>query len=90
MVTTLEYGKIETDHPQLRTVQPQEFAQEYLDGRMEPLDGMVTFSSVEHSGLGRYGDELNPYGDLIAMARAWYAYLSMESIHDEWGFRIRN
>ena len=32
---------------------------------------MITFSSLEHSGLGRYGDQLNPWGDLIAMARAW-------------------
>ena len=32
---------------------------------------MVTFSSLEHSGLGRYGDQLNPWGDLITMAKAW-------------------
>ena len=34
-------------------------------------DGMITFSSLEHSGLGRYGDRLNPWGDLMTMARAW-------------------
>ena len=32
---------------------------------------MVTFSSIEHSGLGRYGDSLNPWGDLITMAQSW-------------------
>ena len=26
---------------------------------------------MEHSGLGRYGDSLNPWGDLITMAQAW-------------------
>jgi hypothetical protein len=26
---------------------------------------------VEHSGLGRYGDALNPWGDIIAVAKAW-------------------
>ena len=26
---------------------------------------------IEHSGLGRYGDSLNPWGDLIAMAQSW-------------------
>jgi FkbM family methyltransferase len=26
---------------------------------------------VEHSGLGRYGDALNPWGDIIAIARSW-------------------
>jgi len=30
-------------------------------------DCIVSYSSVEHSGLGRYGDELNPLGDVIAM-----------------------
>lgn len=24
---------------------------------------------MEHSGLGRYGDKLNPYGDVISIAR---------------------
>ena len=35
------------------------------------MDGVVTISSMEHSGLGRYGDALNPWGDLIGVARAW-------------------
>ena len=26
---------------------------------------------MEHSGLGRYGDKLNPYGDLEAAAQIW-------------------
>ena len=53
---------------QLTTLTPQKFRE------MSPrpvFDGLVTFSSVEHSGLGRYGDQLNPWGDLITMARAW-------------------
>ena len=27
----------------------------------------ITFSSIEHSGLGRYGDPLDPNGDIKAM-----------------------
>ena len=38
---------------------------------MPQFDAMVTFSSIEHSGLGTYGDSINPWGDLISMARAW-------------------
>ncbi len=41
----------------------------YVQGTLEKFDIMVSFSSLEHSGLGRYGDELNPWGDLITMAR---------------------
>ena len=42
-----------------------------LEGDFPQFDAMVTFSSLEHSGLGRYGDSLNPWGDLITMAQAW-------------------
>lgn len=31
------------------------------------FDAIVSFSGLEHDGLGRYGDPLNPYGDLSAM-----------------------
>ena len=31
-------------------------------------DAVVTYSSVEHAGLGRYGDPLDPDGDVAAMA----------------------
>jgi len=33
----------------------------------ETYDAIVTFSSIEHSGLGRYGDPLNPNGDIDTM-----------------------
>ena len=39
-------------------------------GQMPLFDGVVTYSSIEHSGLGRYGDALNPWGDILAVARA--------------------
>ena len=42
-----------------------------MNGTLGLFDGIVTFSSVEHSGLGRYGDALNPWGDFITFARAW-------------------
>ncbi len=43
----------------------------YAAGEMGTFDAVATFSSVEHSGLGRYGDAFNPWGDLQAVARAW-------------------
>ena len=55
-VTTLEYGEIRTDHPQLKTFTPDAFRSAYLAGSIHPFDMVVTFSSLEHSGLGRYGD----------------------------------
>ena len=70
-VVTLEYGEIVSEHPKIRTMVPSEFRQKYLNGALGTFDGIVTFSSVEHSGLGRYGDALNPWGDIITIARAW-------------------
>ena len=69
-VTTLEYGRIVSTHSQVSAMTPGEMRRRFRE-LMGTYDAVVTFSSVEHSGLGRYGDALNPYGDKQAMARAW-------------------
>lgn len=70
-VVTLEYGRIISLHLKVKTITPSEFRHLYLNNSLGIFDAVVTFSSVEHSGLGRYGDALNPWGDLIAIARGW-------------------
>jgi hypothetical protein len=35
--------------------------------KIEEFDNAATFSSLEHSGLGRYGDPLDPNGDIKAV-----------------------
>ena len=70
-VVTLEYSEIKSEHPQLKTFTPNAFRKAYLRGQLGIFDAVVTFSSVEHSGLGRFGDALNPWGDIIAIARGW-------------------
>ena len=67
---TLEYGKILSQHPAVQTMTPAEFKQSFEAGTIGLFDAIVTFSSVEHSGLGRYGDALNPWGDVLEIARA--------------------
>ena len=69
-VYTLEYGEINSTHPKITSYTPWQFNQMFREGRVPKIDGMVTFSSLEHSGLGRYGDTLNPWGDVIAVAKA--------------------
>ena len=71
-VTTLEYGKIVSQHPRIDTITPDQMRASY-DKYSEYFDSVVTFSSVEHAGLGRYGDAMNAYGDRQAIARAWCA-----------------
>lgn len=70
-IVTLEYGSILSQHPRIKTLVPAEFREKYLNKTLGLFDAVVTYSSVEHSGLGRYGDALNPWGDIIAIARGW-------------------
>jgi len=70
-VTSLDYNPRPTNHSQISTLTPMQLVEKVADGSASLYDGMITYSSVEHSGLGRYGDQLNPWGDLITMARAW-------------------
>lgn len=69
LVTTFEYGKINAEHPKMRASLCQDIAVDFLAGRFEPVDLIVSYSSLEHSGLGRYGDALNPDGDKDAVAQ---------------------
>lgn len=66
---TYEYMKIQNSHPRLTTVTPSEAAAQYLAGKLEPVDFIFTYSSLEHDGLGRYGDPLNAFGDLESIAK---------------------
>lgn len=64
-VVIFEYGPIISEHPSVRMVTYEQFAQ-----CPEPFDVGLSISSFEHDGLGRYGDPLDPEGDLKAMQAA--------------------
>ena len=75
-VITIEYNDIDTSVENVKVIKPSDVKRMWKErggNSSEKLnfDVTVTFSSLEHSGLGRYGDPLNPWGDLIASARAW-------------------
>jgi hypothetical protein len=70
-VVTVEYGRIKVDeHPVISATTPSQFAAMMLT-HPRSFDFAVTYSSLEHSGLGRYGDPLNPYGDIEAAVQTW-------------------
>ena len=64
-VHTVEYADIRTTHPQLSSSHP-EVLEELMHRR---FDFAASYSSIEHDGLGRYGDSLDPFGDLKTMAK---------------------
>lgn len=72
-VTTIEYGKIESRHSLISTMTPDDLRRGFSNKTvtLEQFDVVVIYSSVEHSGLGRYGDALSPWGDIMTVARAW-------------------
>lgn len=72
-VTTIEYGALNSKDPRISTMTPDHVRKTFIEsnGAQPQCDGVATYSSIEHSGLGRYGDRLNPWGDLQAMAKAW-------------------
>lgn len=67
-ITTIEYTDLSSDHPQLNSLHPSDMDKIYAKGEL--FDHIVTYSSLEHAGLGRYGDIVNPWGDLISMSKA--------------------
>ena len=52
-ITTLEYDPYPSTHPKISTISPIEFSNLVLSNKAPMFDAMVTFSSIEHSGLGR-------------------------------------
>lgn len=72
MVTTLEYGQIVSEHPKVNTITVAELSHsisENITKYRGLFDTAFSYSSIEHAGLGRYGDPLNPYGDLEQVAQ---------------------
>jgi len=61
-VTVVEYGD-RVDANGIKYVKPSVLG----NGQ---FDCAFSISSFEHDGLGRYGDPLDPYGDLVAMVQA--------------------
>ena len=72
-VWTLEYGHFTSEYPGHTVIRPAEFRKQFLAGNLPAFHAVFSYSSLEHSGLGRYGDPLNPWGDILAVAEAWCA-----------------
>lgn len=61
-ITTIEYAKIQwiddgnssIHSDKITTILPADFDRKFLENKLPKYDGVVSFSSIEHSGLGRY------------------------------------
>ena len=59
---TIEYNKIVREDARLKIMTVEEFDQNPIQ-----FDTLLSISSIEHDGLGRYGDPIDPHGDIKAM-----------------------
>jgi len=65
-VYVVDYNKPICEHDRITVINFDELTQNNIQ-----TDIAISFSSFEHDGLGRYGDPLNPDGDLDAMRIAY-------------------
>jgi len=65
-VTTVEYNVPICSHDIIKTISYTDFCKS-----SKKYDAIVSYSSIEHSGLGRYGDPLNPNGDIETMEQIY-------------------
>jgi hypothetical protein len=65
-VTTVEYNVPICNHDIIKTISYTDFC-----NSSEKYDSIVSYSSIEHAGLGRYGDPLNPNGDIETMEQIY-------------------
>lgn len=73
-VYVVEYNKPIINHEKVHVFNLSEFKSENIQSDMA-----ISYSSFEHDGLGRYGDPLNPNGDITAMKQT-YDHLSDDGI----------
>ena len=66
---SIECSNVTSHYPAVEVITPQEAARRWKRGALPSFDAVATFSSVEHAGLGRNGDQLNPWGDIMALGR---------------------
>ena len=61
--TTIEYNTIQCKDKRITCLTVEEF-----NKNPKKFDAIISISSIEHDGLGRYGDPIDPYGDYKTMA----------------------
>ncbi len=62
---TIDYNPIVSDDPRIHTMTVDEY-----NKNPRKFDVLLSISSIEHDGLGRYGDPINPNADLEFMTTA--------------------
>ena len=70
-VMTVEYLGVEYEHAKLSSMRVSAFEAAVMRPDGPRFDVAIALSAFDHDGLGRYGDRLQPDGDMLAMRLAW-------------------
>ncbi|GHT01777.1 hypothetical protein AGMMS50276_30550 [Synergistales bacterium] len=73
-VYVVDYNKPICDHEKIEVLSHDE-----LESKQIRTDFAFSYSSFEHDGLGRYGDPINPFGDIKAMSDA-HRFLKQDGV----------
>lgn len=93
-VTTVDYTRKRYEEDGFEWVHVYDFFDRALETKeLENFDIAMSYSSIEHTGLGRYGDALDPYGDVHAVRQVHCMlkpgglfFLGLPSSHDGFSF----
>ena len=68
-ITTLDYTRKKYETDSLEWLHVNDYLDDLISNnkQIEQFNNAASFSSIEHSGLGRYGDPLSPEGDIDAV-----------------------
>lgn len=67
-IVTLDYTRSIYEYPDMEWFHVNDYLDEAMEShQLEHFDTIASFSSLEHAGLGRYGDPINPNGDIEAV-----------------------
>ena len=68
-ITTLDYTRKHYENERLEWLHVNDYLDDLISNKrkIETFDASASYSSIEHSGLGRYGDPLSPEGDIDAV-----------------------
>jgi len=80
---TIEYNKLKTDDDRLKLMTVKEYNKNPIK-----FDMVMSISSIEHDGLGRYGDPIDPTGDFKAMENVRNNILKKEGLFFFWLFQL--
>lgn len=62
---TVDYNRLVFEHPQMKTTTVDQFYA--MNASAERFDVLISASSLDHDGLGRYSDPIAPDGDLLSI-----------------------